>query len=672
MNNPPVTSRPDENTNPQAVDYNPSLVDSILSRGEIALLRGDISALELFETAEKLSPNDPDVFFRGGLALYDYGCNEGKEKILFLANKKFKRSTQLDPENLTGWHAWGNTLTALGELYEDGTYFTQAEQKYKKAIALSADESNEERAELYWDYANAWRNIGELSGESLDLRLALDAFEKASFLDEKLPAEFWIDHGNTYIPLGNRINDARQFVKAIQCFRKSVTLDNKNAEGWGALAEALRHLFSITHDEDTFTQTDECYAAATRLAPHEGETWYDWATFLLEAGVQSKDTRKLLACIEKCQRATSCDYEIPFTSAIWAEALSHLGRLSDRLDYLYEAENRASKACHLCPDAPEIWYSFGVCLNAMAVYFNDLDLHYQAIEKFQEGLSIDRTQHQLWHAMATTHAAISQMDLEPETFQKAYRFFNKSIELQVTSTKLYDMGLALAKFGELTNSQQCLEEAVYRFEQALSNQKNAIYLYPEWLFHYAVALDNLGDYYDSDSYYVRALEVLSHVMMVDPDFPQIHYKLALAYTHFGELSSECQHFYKAIHHFRLAAKREEDNDQIILDWGIALINLAEHIHDREEAIQIFRDAEHKIIQAAKLGNIHAYYHLGCLSSLQRNYEKAFAYIQKADSFDALPPVDEILDDEWLDGLRTYPSFQEFVQQLESRPQNLSQ
>ncbi|HSW72254.1 MAG TPA: hypothetical protein VLG44_02455, partial [Chlamydiales bacterium] len=124
------------------------------------------------------------------------------------------------------------------------------------------------------------------------------------------------------------------------------------------------------------------------------------------------------------------------------------------------------------------------------------------------------------------------------------------------------------------------------------------------------------------------------------------------------------HFYRAIHHLRLALKQDEENDVVILDWGLALINIAQHAHHLHDAEMIYKEAEHKIMQAAKLGNLSAYYHLGCLYSILRQYDKAMYFIHKAEAFKALPPMDEILQDEWLDGLRSTVDFREFLSHLE--------
>jgi hypothetical protein len=43
------------------------------------------------------------------------------------------------------------------------------------------------------------------------------------------------------------------------------------------------------------------------------------------------------------------------------------------------------------------------------------------------------------------------------------------------------------------------------------------------------------------------------------------------------------------------------------------------------------------------------------------------FIEKADSFDALPHLEEMHEDDWIDGLRSTPEFREYLLMLEKRP-----
>ncbi len=644
-----------------SIDGKASLLTYLLGQGELALLRGNLSGLELFDKAIELDPSNPEIFYRQGLALFEYGSEEGREKALLLANKKFKAATTLSPHYFEAWHAWGNTLALLGITFKAHHYSLDTADKLKKAINVSNGKSPDRLAELFWDYGVVSTKIAEHSGEAIDFQIALDAFQKSCDLQDSLPSEFWNDYGLASLQMGDLLNDMRLYSKAVDYFKHAISLSITLLDGWKNLARAFQKIYIQTHDEDHFNQANECFTSASNLTTHDDALWLDWVSLLSDSGRKTKDLKRLKSCLEKCQRSYVGNPTQPLLIAIWAETLALIGELSDRLDFIYEAQNKIAEALDLSEhENPDICFSYGMCLNSFGRYFGEIDYYFQAIEQFQEGLSIDRTSHRNWHAIAHTYTIVGEIQADITAYEKASRFYAKAIDLCPYSFYIFDSALALLKLGEMTEDQNYLESAVTRFEQALNLQKNVIYIHPDWLFHYATALDMLGDFHDDEGFYLKTIEILSHVLMVDPDFPKIHHRLALAFSHLGELVNELEHFYRALHHFRLASKNEEENDQIILDWGVTLINITQTLSDSQETPLFYQEAEHKLTAAAKLGNEQAFYHLGCLYSLLGQYERSMHFIEKSHACKSLPPIDEVLDDEWLDGLRATALFQNFL------------
>ena len=119
---------------------------------------------------------------------------------------------------------------------------------------------------------------------------------------------------------------------------------------------------------------------------------------------------------------------------------------------------------------------------------------------------------------------------------------------------------------------------------------------------------------------------------MNPELDEVHYQMGLSFSHLGELTLEINNFYKALHYFKLAAKQDEENDSILLDLGITLINISECTSDPAEVDTCLADAEVKLTQSAKSGNLTAYYQLACLYSLTGRYEEGLRFLKKADSF----------------------------------------
>lgn len=635
---------------------------ALMRKGEFRLLNGDRLGLEYFDMAAKLDPKNSTLFLQQGLALFEYGSHEGNEEGLTLASKRFKVATLLNPNLFQAWHLWGNTLYFLGNRKREPSYFSHALKKYERALELSKGQECDVLADLQWDLGDLWAKLAKTSGEVTDYHYAIEAYEKASSLQNDLPTEFWMNFGKVNLKMGVQTNDTRFLIKAITCFKNGVSITISNHKGWHLLGSAMKTLYSYTHEEDHFSQANECFKTAVQLSGKDPHLWRDWARLMLESGVLFKDLKKLRAAVDKCYKAHQIKRKDSATILLWAEVLAQLGMITETLPPIHEALNKIEPLGG--EDAsPDVLYVYGLCLSALGHYYKDIDITYQATEKFQEGLSKDRTHYPLWRAMALNTLASAQLDHDEKSFERSCHFFDRALTLKKESAVHFEYGKCLLKFGELIQDQTTFEDAVFHLEEAIAMQKNASYIHPEWIFHYACALDHAAEFLESNSYYLKAIDLLGHVMMVRPEYPQIHYQLALTYGHYGELVHDPEMFGRALHHFRIAHQKEKENDHIILDWALTLLNLADLLENDVESDQHFREAEYKMIQAAKLGNLNAYYALACLYSLIGDLENSLRFLEKGRTFDCLPSRDEILEDEWLENLRQTEGFQTFIEHL---------
>jgi tetratricopeptide (TPR) repeat protein len=201
----------------------------------------------------------------------------------------------------------------------------------------------------------------------------------------------------------------------------------------------------------------------------------------------------------------------------------------------------------------------------------------------------------------------------------------------------------------------------------LQNHKETLLHHPDWLFQYASAIEWLGDFTQDERHFIRAIEIFSHILLIDPDFEAIHYHIALCYVNSGHIAGDSEFYKRAIHFFRLAIRQDGENDQIWLDWGLCLINLAHYTLDANFMYQLYMDAEIKITEAGKLGNHGASYALACLYSILGRLEESMEFIHRALRARALP-IEELHADDWLDNVRATPAFTQFMTALEAKLQ----
>jgi tetratricopeptide (TPR) repeat protein len=701
-----VKVRPTKNWDDLSADERQALALETLTKGELALIQGDLSAINSFEMASQIDPSNPIVLYRQGLAFFDYGSQPGNEKSLLLASKQLKIAVQLNPHFFEAWVAWGNTLLQLGHFHEEQHYFLEAREKYEKALrscpgitsqsetarkfpgiddprgfgtvsdaevipgrALKSpgEKENEVLGELYWDYAVAWMMISRFSGEALDLHLALQNFDNAlKYQTNPLP-EFWHDRATTFLELGLLLNDQGHLIQATETFQKAVAERPSFIEGWLSLATTYSQLYLNSMDERFALKASASYAKAISLEAHNGEALLGWGQLLAETGKLNRNEKALEASVEKCKIAASLDPEDIAVIAQLVESLASLGALTGKLELLTEAEQKITLAVDQFSGEPDLWHAYGLCIMGFARYFEDEEHDYSAIEKLQHGLSIDRTNAEIWHALALAHKHAADLTDEEVMIERAARFFAKAMDLKPHCPSLtYDTASAFLHYSETFDDLSALEYAIALFESLFQTHQLVLLHHPEWLFEYASAIEWLGDYTGEEKDFLRSIDLFSHVLLINPDHPNTHFRMAENYAQLGHLTGESESYKKAIHSFRLASRQDEENPLIWLSWSLSLIHLANRTIEPRLKEQLYLDAEQKIFRAGRLGHPTSYYHLASLYSLLGRTPEAMALIQKGLATRSLPPLEDMLADEWLEPLRSTSEFTEFMNALEAK------
>jgi len=648
-------------------------VTSLLLAGQIELAKKHLDkGLEYFQEASILKPEDEKLYFEQASSLLDFGTEERDEKALLAANKKFKLVTFLNRSHFQAWYFWGLSLSNLGEMHQKYHYFPEAEEKLSKALEISRDIDKETLSDLYAEYAKVKANIAKHSKEAYDWRLCIDAYEKAVKAFPVGRSDFWNGFGNACLELSNFFADLKLCLQAIDCYKCALSHNPNDLTGWKNLSIAMESLYKQTHDEEHFSQTCQCFDASLRLAPEDFDTHSRMALFLVRAAGLSLELKKLLLAVEKCQEVTTLETKLnlppsPLLLSAFGLALSLKGELTESIELIHEGQNKIAAALEIDGNIPFAWKCFGESCIVSGKYFDEQDYYYQAIEKFQTGLSIDRTGDELWMGIGTCYTLIGTLTEDVETLKKSLYFYEKALDLNPYASHYYfAKAHCLSKIGEFLQEEGWIESSIQCFEKALQLQKNAIYAHPGWLFEYAKTLDLYADFFEEESHYHKAIEIFLHVLVINPDFPQIHYRLALVYSHLAELLQESQNFYRAVHFFKLALKRDENNDQILVDLAVTLMNIAQHTGDSGEIESCYLEAEKKLTFAAQEGNLQSYYQLACLFSLKNETEKSLSFLKRADSFNALPSIEDLLEDEWLDHVRCLSAFKEFLLYLETK------
>ena len=647
------------------VNKKQELSQKFISQGEDLLLKNLNSAIKYFDSAEKLDPTNPSVWYRIGLSYFEIGSSNDLEKYLKTASKKFKVAMNLDPTIFSFWWSLALTLSKLGSLKNDIQYLLDAKKKFEKTLLLAISEKNEVLADLYWDFGRSLTILSNLSGEAIDVRQSINAFRKSLTYQKEVNHFFWHDFGSSYLQMGLLINDNSTYLQAIDYFKKTLRLENSFFEGWTDMASAYTQLYINTLNEKYFNSANDCYIKASKINNTSSDLYLEWSELICEAGINKKDISKLKQSLTHAIYAKNLGDSTPAITAQIVESQAMLGAFSNRLELIIEAENKIIEAADEFSKNFEIWYAYGICMKAFGIYYNDSDYYEFAIEKFQMGLLHNKTNAELWYELGQTYSLIGSNLEDLDLLNKALSFLKRANNFKPSCpTIIYEYGKTFLRIGEIAESSECIKEALTLFETLLRNQQDTLIQHPTWLFHYGKALDLFGDANEEENYYFKAIDTFHSVLLIDPEYPDIYFQLGKTYSHLGELTLDSAIFQKALSYFMLSIKQDDENDKTYLEWALALIYLAQVKDNEIEANQLYLEAKEKLIRAGSLGNQDALYHMACLYSLTKNYEEAVHFLEKANIQGVLPEIEDLLEDEWLEDFRLSSLFSGFIHNLE--------
>lgn len=642
-----------------------------LKQAEDQLAKEDNKFLESLELATKIAPECAAVFFKQAHLL---STQDQNIHCLKAAAEALQKTTELDPSIHAAWLGWGNILAQIGFINHDVDYFYLADEKFRQVEQLSQkDIPNLLPENFYWHWGMCWYRLGRMSEEAVDYLNSLEKFRIAA-AQAPTCGEFYNDFGNVLVEIAFLLGREELFTEAAEQYKIAVSRLPKQYEGWINLAYTYRRLYSINPTEEFFRESDVCFEHGIDIDPNDFKSWLHWAELYVHSGRMLHEFDRIQMSYSKFQKADSLDPRNAFILSRWGEALMIGASYMEDLDLLRDAESKLQQSIKLSPEDSTIWYLYGSCLYELGKYFVDLDYFKRAINKFQHGLSFNNKHVMLHHGIAMAQFAIGDLTSDPKMIEQAILNCSRVVDLEPNPPHSFwnDYGVALMKLGEITNEQKHVEAAAEKFERAISNHiddENSSVVDLEWLYNYGCAMDFLGDFHEEPVYYERAVQVLSHVLHLEPAFTHARYNLALALSHLGELNSDIDSFHKAIDLFNTLIHYDGEDELAWNDLGLTLLNLAvltADIGQPEQSQKIYDDAESKFLHAIALGNTNSFYNLASLYSLTNQINAAMHYLERAKLSDALPPVEDIIHDEWLENLRHLPAFRTFISQLLSK------
>ncbi len=642
----------------------------LVMQGAQQLAKGDHQVLESFEIANTISSNAPEILYQQAVILSSYRDNI---RCLILASQTLVRALQQDPQLFKAWFLRAQVLTDVGSFEHEASYFVEANQNYEQAQALLEAVENVKQEEFYWKWGYCLASLGKVSGEPLDFHQAIEKYRLAYDLGCQ-DAKFFNDFGHSFADLASLLEKSEYFAEALKLFNQAVRQDPLAFEGWYNQACCIQNFSEFNYHDKLLEQADRSFIKASEINPHYSQLWLKWGQLEVTIGKIKRDVQRLEASLIKFAKAHQLEPGHPQILSSWAEAELVLGTYEERLDFIQSARTKILNSLEIQPEDSNLWYLYGSCLNELGHYFGDADYYNQAIEKFQYGLSLTRQHPLLWYGMALAYFALGELTEEQALFEKSVRYFSRVVEWGGLAIAQFwnDWGAALMCLAELTQQSSYVEMAIEKFERALKQPLQNLEgedVDLEWVYNYGAAFDLLGDLTEEPRHFEKAVQILSQVVQLDPNYQQARYNLALALSHLGEAMVDVEVYQKSIEIFQFLLDQNPEDDLVHLDFGMSLTNLGlliYDVHHPERSQELYREAESHLMQAAALGNTQSYYQLAGLYSITGHYDHAMHYLERAQFSDTLPRIEDLLHDDWLEGVRQIPAFRQFITELSSQ------
>lgn len=546
--------------------------------------------------------------------------------------------------------------------------FEEATQAFKKAkISPSISKMDQvvslfekgyslgqETGPFLYQAALAWKELGQLTQELYDFQRSLYFFSLAAKKSLELEKTlFWHDYSTLLEELGRQTLNPSFFLEAIEKAR--------TAGSSFAFAKASISLFRSTKDDEHLLQACEAIDYHLSLSSyHFSFLLFEKASLFKEHGIRRKDPALLkkgssiiLSILEEEQQPHHLflAIELSFHSALIDDSLSHLDIA------------RKLIADHKSTGLPLFHVAEGLIPLAEGIFTQKQSLVELSLSSFSKAISLNRTLVPAWNYLGLAFCYLYEFSEKSLFLTRALNCFEKSQLLLPSSETLLQKAVTLFKLAQHNLSEELLQKALQFFEKVFALERHNPFPQSDHLNDYALALDLMGNFKEEDSYHVQAIELLNRLLILDPSYPDIHYKLALCLSHLAYLRADSSAYQRSLVHFKLALRNQSSPCQLLLDWGLALIHFAELQEQTDQKKSLMREAEQKLFSSAHLGNPQAYYQLGCYYSLQGERQEALNWMKRALHLHAMPPLKEILEDAWLENLRSDEEFQKLLLQL---------
>ena len=377
-------------------------------------------AIEIYEAALRLEPNNPQINHRLGILLM-----EGQK--LFGALPFLRRALEEKPSDIIYWQSYINILIALGKHAEAKKIIQQAKDRGAKGsdfekLSFKLDNLDKE------DTGSGLRRLEQPSSDSV--HSISDLYNQGEFETVIIEAEKSLGQFPGSAPLlqfsGMAHADIGEFKKSIACYKSLIKLQPNNAN-------ALNGLGSSLQQDGQLTAAMKCFEQASVKNPDFAEPHYNKANLLRDAGKLEAAALSYKAALE--------------IRSNFFEALVNLGDVLQNSGELDSAIEKYKEALKIEPNILLAHFNLGNAWKEKG----QLPL---AAASYESALKIDPNYIDAHYNLGIAHQKMGLLS-------RAIHIFKDLLKLSPMFYGAYiNMGNAFADIGDIKSARDCYKKAL--------------------------------------------------------------------------------------------------------------------------------------------------------------------------------------------------------------------
>ncbi len=421
---------------------------------------------------------------------------------------------------------FGAVLTAVAlnsELQKKKTFFDQAIEKYKQALAMNPDSE-----EAYHNWGSTLSQLASIEADRDRkknlLNQAIEKYEKALVINPNLEYAYkgW---GNRLAEFADIETDKDRkktlLHQAIDKYEKALAIDPNLEQAYNGWGNVLSDFADIETDKDRkktlLHQAIDKYKQTLAINPNLEGAFNGWGNVLSDfAGIETdKDRKKTLLhqAIDKYEKVLAINPNFEHAYNGWGNVLSDFADIETDKDrkktLLHQAIDKYEKVLAINPNYEAAYYGWGNRLAQFADIETDKDkkktLLDQAIDKFEKALAINPNYEYPYNDWGNVLSELADIETDADRkmtlLNQAIVKYEKAIKINPNNGPYNNYASTLCQTYHLTKNPADLKKALEMAEKAYSlNQESGVY-------NMACAYSLLGEQDQALVWLTRAIKI---------------------------------------------------------------------------------------------------------------------------------------------------------------------